>query len=154
MPSYTAGKPIQNVASGLYDCEIVKAVEKISEKGNTMIKMDVQIIKDDGSKGPIIWDYLVFIPKSFFKIDHVLLSIGTNPKPDEQINVEAHDLIGAKGVVEVGESEGDTADVRFNKIVRWVFGDEKQQFKSGAKTDKHIVAKSNGYAPDQDDIRF
>lgn len=148
MPTYTAGKAVQNVSSGIYDCEIIKAEEKISEKGNTMIKLDVQIIRPDGTRGPTIWDYLVFVPKSFFKIDHVLWSIGTKPKEGETINVEAGDFIGQKAVVEVGETDGDNASVRFNKIERWIYGDEKADFKSGKTKERHIQSKSNGYSPD------
>ena len=154
MPQYTAGKAVLNVSSGIYDCEILKAEEKISEKGNTMIKLDVQIIRPDGSRGPTIWDYLVFVPKSFFKIDHVLWSIGTKPKEGETINVDASDFIGQKAVVEVGETEGDNSSVRFNKIERWVFGDEKIDFKSGKTNAQHIQSKSNAYVDDRDEIKF
>ena len=168
MPTYKASEPkktpIYFVEPGTYEVEIKKAVEKISEKGNPTIKLDVSVLLEDGTTGPTMWYHLTFTPKALYRIDQVLSSIGRAVIPGEDVNVEAEDLIGEKGVCVIGVEAGQTnPDHQFNCVERWLFGDEKAKWlgnrrKPAAKTDKHIVAKSNGFvaqpADETDDIPF
>lgn len=164
MPTYKANEPKQAavyfVEPGIYEVEIKKAVEKISEKGNPTIKLDVEIVMPDGSVGPKMWEHLVFTAKAAWKIDQVLAAIGRAVIPGEDINVEPEDLLGQRAVCMIGEEPGQTnPDHRFNKIERWIFGDEKTRWISDQKKNKHIVDKSNGYVKqpkdqDGDDIPF
>jgi hypothetical protein len=161
MPSYKQEEPksagIFLVPPGKYEVEIVKATEKTSQSGNAMIKLECEIILGPDKKGPVCWDFLVFTPKASWKIDQFLASIGRKVVAGENVEVEALDLIGKLGVVEVGEEDGSTnPDQKFNNIERWIFGDEQAKWRA-PKADAHIVAKSNGYAPtpdETDDIPF
>ena len=168
MPTYKASEPKQAavyyVEPGTYEVEIIKAVEKTSQAGNPTIKLDVAVILEGGVEGPKMWEHLTFTPKAAWKVDQVLSSIGRAVIPGEDVSVEAEDLIGEKGVCLVGVEPGQTnPDHQFNCIERWLFGDEKAKWlgnrrKPAAKTDKHIIAKSNGFVAqpqdETDDIPF
>jgi len=168
MPTYKAPEtkqaPIYFVQPGTYEVEIVKSVEKISQMGNQMIKLDVAVILEDGVKGPTMWVHLTFVDKCLSIINEALLSVGRAVIPGEDITVEAEDLIGEKGVCVIGVEPGQTnPEHQFNCVKRWVYGDEKAKWlgnrrKPSAKQDKHIVAKSNGFVAqpkdETDDIPF
>jgi len=172
MPTYKANEPKQAaiyfVEPGTYEVEIVKAVEKTSQAGNPTIKLDVAVLLEGGTTGPTMWEHLTFTAKAGWKVDQVLSSIGRAVIPGEDVSVEAEDLIGEKGVCLLGVEAGQTnPEHQFNCIERWLFGDEKakwlgnrlaEMIHRAAKTDKHIVAKSNGFvaqpADETDDIPF
>ena len=155
MPTYIAGKPQARffVDSGIYKIKISECEEKISEKGNAMFKLICKIIMPDGSEGPDVWDFLVFLPKSAFKIDNCLWSIGRATVEGETVSVEPKDFIGKTALAEIGEKEGSiNPDHKFNCILRWIYGDEKREWieKNKPQTDKHIKAKANAYIVDAD----
>lgn len=169
MPTYKASEPKQAatyfVEPDIYEVEIKTAVEKTSEKnGNPMIKLDVAVILD-GAEGPTMWEYLVFTAKASWKIDQVMASIGKPTMPGEDVNIEPEHIIGERGVALIGEEAGSTnPDHRFNKIERWLFGKEKNDWLANkgkpkaVQVDTHIKAKANAYKPEvtdnDDDIPF
>jgi len=162
VPSYTASEPkraaVYYVEPGKYRVKVVNAVEKTSQNNNPMIKLDVQVLLPDGTDGPEIWEYLVFTAKSSWKIDQFLASIGRPVIPGEEVNVDCEDIVGEVGVALVGDEPGSTnPDHKFNKIERWLFGQEKEQYEKEQSESKHVVAKGNAYQPqpeDGDDIPF
>ena len=164
MPSYTAGEPkkaaVYYVEPGTYKVKIVQAVEKQSQQGNPMIKLDCQVLLPSGTEGPTVWEHLVFTPKASWKIDQFLTSIGRAPVPGEDVDIDPVDLIDEIGVAVIGDEPGSTnPDHKFNKVERWLFGAERKSYEEESKkTSNHVVAKGNGYQPqpkeDGDDIPF
>jgi hypothetical protein len=143
MPTYKASEPkkaeIYFVEPDIYEVEIKTAVEKISKSGNPMIKLTCTILLPDGSNGPEVWEHLTFTDKAAWKIDQVLTAVGIAYIAGQDIDVEANDLIGKRGVCLVGEEAGaENPDHRFNKLERWLFGDEKKEWLSGKKTSAAI----------------
>jgi hypothetical protein len=97
-----------------------------------MIKLTCTIIMPDGNDGPEIWEHLTFTEKAAWKIDQVLAAVEIAIVAGEDIDVEPEQLIGKKGVCQIGEEAGaENPDHRFNKIERWFFGDEKKAWLSG-----------------------
>ena len=79
---YTAGKPTASqfcVPAGEYSLTVVEAKEDTSKKGNDQIKMVLKVIREDGSDGPKLFDYLVFSENCFWKVDAFLKSCGEHP---------------------------------------------------------------------------
>lgn len=141
MPSYTQEEPKKSgtyfVAPGIYPVEIEKAIEKTSQAGNPMIKLDVRVLAGKDVEGPLIWDHLVFTPKASWKIDQFLASIGQAVVPGEEVSIEAEDLVGTSGVALIGEEPGaQNPDARFNTIERWIFGEELANWKKGKAAKK------------------
>jgi hypothetical protein len=141
MPSYKQEEPKKAgtffVTPGIYKVEVEKAVEKSSQAGNPMIKLECRVLLGDDGVGPILWDHLVFTPKASWKIDQFRASIGQAVVPGESVEIEAEDLVGKIGIAEVGEEDGTSnPDQKFNLIVRWVFGDERKEYMSGKKRTK------------------
>ena len=161
MPTYKQAEPKSNAAyfvePGTYPVEVVKAVEKESQAGNPMIRLDVQILLGKDELGPIVWDHLVFVPKASWKIDQFLASTGRAVIEGEEINIEADGLVGLKGIAVIGEEPGEkNPDQRFNTLERWVFGDERKKWIDAYKQSSHVKAKANAHAPKEveDDIPF
>jgi hypothetical protein len=148
MATYRASEPqkakIYFVEPDVYKVEIRKAIESISMKsGNSMIKLTCAIIMPDGSDGPEVWEYLTFTNDAAWKIDQVLAAIGYAVVIGEEVEVEADQLVGKKGVCLVGEEAGaENPNQRFNKIKKWLFGDEKKEWLSKGSS-KQTITPSN-----------
>lgn len=161
MPTYKQTEPKTRatyfVEPGTYPVEVIKAVEKTSNAGNPMIKLDVQVLLGKDVQGPTVWDHLVFVPKASWKIDQFLASTGRAVIDGEEVNIEADGLVGLKGVAVIGEEPGaENPDQRFNTLERWVFGDERKKWIDAYKQSSHVKAKANAHAPaeQEDDIPF
>jgi hypothetical protein len=139
VPTYRASEPqkatIYFVKPDFYEVEIRTAIEKNSERGNPMIKLTCGIIMPDGSNGPEVWEYLTFTEKAAWKIDQVLAAIGNAVIIGEEVDVEPEQLVGKRGVCLIGEEAGsENPDHKFNKIERWLFGEEKKEWLSHRKS--------------------
>jgi hypothetical protein len=101
MPSYKQEEPKSSgaffVEPGIYQVEIVNAVEKLSQNGNEMIKVITKVVLPNGGVGPEIHDHLVFTAKASWKIDQFLASIGQAVIPGEEVSIDADDLSGRDG---------------------------------------------------------
>jgi hypothetical protein len=160
MPSYKQEEPKSSgaffVEPGVYQVEIVNAVEKLSQNGNEMIKLICKVVLPSGGVGPEIHDHLVFTAKASWKIDQFLASIGQAVVPGEEVSIEADDLVGATGLAMLGEEPGQkNPDHRFNTLERWVFGDERAAWlakhgKGGSPVKREPAKKPT----EKDDIPF
>ena len=95
MPSYKASTPTErpdHVEPGDYQVEVVDAVETISKSGHEMIELKLKT-----SEGSYLYDFLVFIPTAFWKIDAFRAATGEDVTPDEDVEITADDLIGRTG---------------------------------------------------------
>lgn len=144
MPSYTQTEPSNfTLPDGKYTVEIESAETKISQppKNNEYIRMKCRVQMPNGTKGPAVFDNMVFTPKSAWKIDQIRESLGTTIVPGETANVEPEDLIGKRGVVILKTNE----DTGYNEVDRWVTPKELAAVQTAIKS---AVPK------DGDDIPF
>lgn len=100
MPSYKASEPSvapEAVKPGEYNCEIINAEEGKSQSGgNPIISLKLRLENE-----AVLYDRLVFTPSAFWKIDSFRASIGQKVVPDEEVNIEADELIGKTARIRV-----------------------------------------------------
>jgi hypothetical protein len=134
MPSYTQTEPTQNytIPDGKYKIEIEAAETKISPKtSNEYIRCKCRVTLRDGTRGPAIYDNLVFALKSLWKVDQAREAVGYAVVPGEPCTLEPEDLIGKKAVVIVKTDES----TGYNVIDRWVSAKELAAVKAAKDAD-------------------
>lgn len=117
MPTYKASDIATRpdfVEPGDYTVEVIHAEETVSQKGHDMIELKLRV----EPSGAILFDHLVFMPNSFWKIDAFRVATGEQVTPDEDVEVIADDLIGRTGRVRlmVEEYKGR----KRNKVAAWL----------------------------------
>jgi hypothetical protein len=116
MPSYTASTPTErpdHVEPGDYPVEVIDAIETVSKTGHEMIELKLKT-----SAGSYLYDFLVFIPNAFWKIDSFRAATGEAVTPDQDVEIAADDLLGRTGTVRliVEEYKGK----KRNKVAAWL----------------------------------
>jgi len=100
MPSYKASEPSvapEAVKPGEYHCEIINAEEGKSQSGgNPIISLKLRLENE-----AVLYDRLVFTPSAFWKIDSFRAAIGQKVIPDEEVNIEADELVGQTARIRV-----------------------------------------------------
>ena len=119
---FKAGKPETaefHVAPGDYQLRVIEAQEDTSKAGNEMIKLRLRVIKDDGTDGPALFDYLVFNEASFWKVNAFLKACDRHPGEGKSIDIEAEDCIGweCEATLCVETYEGKKS----NKVTSYLF---------------------------------
>ena len=117
MPTYKASDIATRpdfVEPGDYTVEVIHAEETVSQKGHDMIELKLRV----EPSGAILFDHLVFMPNSFWKIDAFRVATGEQITPDEDVEVIADDMIGRTGRVRlmVEEYKGR----KRNKVAAWL----------------------------------
>ena len=67
MPSYTASTPTErpdHVEAGDHEVEVIDAIETTSKNGHEMFELKLKT-----RAGSFLYDFLVFIPSAYWKID-------------------------------------------------------------------------------------
>jgi hypothetical protein len=121
MPSYTSSTPQErpdHVEPGDYEVEVVDAIETISKGGHEMIELKLKT-----SAGSYLYDFLVFIPTAFWKIDAFRAATGEVVEPDQDIEITADHVIGRTGTARLTVEEYNGK--KRNKVVAWIIGDVK-----------------------------
>jgi hypothetical protein len=141
MPSYTASEPAErpdHVPPGDYAVEVIDAVETVSKNGHDMIELKLRT-----GKGSILYDFLVFTPSAFWKIDAFRAATGEAIEPGEEIEITADNLIGRTATARLVAEEynGRTR----NKVAAWVIGAANGQKKNqnGANHAARITGSAN-----------
>jgi len=100
--------PTTLLEPGDYDFEITDAKEGRTERDTLRLKagtpkLDLKL-RIAGQVN--IYDHLYFAQSTYWKIDHLLKSIGKHPGEGEVIELDAFDLIGERGTVrlKIGKS--------------------------------------------------
>ena len=132
MPSYTASTPNErpdHVDAGDYQVEVVDAIETISKGGHEMIELKLKT-----SAGSYLYDFLVFIPKAYWKIDAFRAATGEVVSPDDSVEITGDDLIGRTGTARLTVEEYN--DRKRNKVAAWLTpkAGEQPASKPAAKT--------------------
>ncbi|MEI6818072.1 MAG: hypothetical protein WCL19_00575 [Verrucomicrobiota bacterium] len=121
MPSYTSSTPSERpefVEPGDYQVEIIDAIETISKGGHDMIELKLKT-----SAGSYLYDFLVFIPTAFWKIDSFRAATGEDVKPDQDVEISADHVIGRTGTARLTVEEYNGK--KRNKVVAWIVGTAK-----------------------------
>ena len=116
MPSYKASTPTErpdHVEPGDYQVEVVDAIETTSRNGHEMIELKLRTVE-----GSYLYDFLVFIPSAFWKIDAFRAATGEDVTPDEDVEITADDLIGRIGTARLSLEEYNGR--QRNKVVSWL----------------------------------
>jgi hypothetical protein len=116
MPSYNASTPTErpdHVEPGDYEVEVIDAIESLSRSGHEMIELKLKT-----SAGSILYDFLVFIPNAFWKIDSFRAATGEVVMSATDVEIIADDLIGRTGTARlfVEEFKGK----KRNKVAAWL----------------------------------
>ena len=116
MPTYKASTPTErpdHVEPGDYEIEIIDAVETLSKSGHEMIELKLKT-----SAGSYLYDFLVFIPNAYWKIDSFRAATGEAVTPDEETEITADDLVGRTGTARLVIEEYNGK--KRNKVVAWL----------------------------------
>ena len=116
MPSYNASTPTErpdHVEAGDYEVEVIDAIETVSKTGHEMIELKLKT-----TAGSILYDFLVFIPNAFWKIDSFRAATGEAVTPEDDVEITGDDLIGRTGNARliVEEYKGK----KRNKVAAWL----------------------------------
>lgn len=126
MPSYKASEPSvapEAVKPGEYACEIINAEEGKAQSGNPIITLKLRL-----ENGALLYERLVFTPAAYWKIDSFRAAIGDTVQPDEEVNIEADELVGRTGRIRV---VNETYEGRLrNKVAAWL-APAKQEKRDG-----------------------
>ena len=118
MPSYKASTPSErpdHVEPGDYEVEVVDAIETISKGGHEMIELKLKT-----SAGSYLYDFLVFVPSAYWKIDAFRAATGEVVEPDEETEITADHVIGRTGTARLTVEEYNAK--KRNKVVAWIIG--------------------------------
>ena len=116
MPSYTASTPTERpdfVEPGDYQVEVIDAIETVSKTGHEMIELKLRT-----SAGSYLYDFLVFIPNAFWKIDSFRAATGEEVTPEDDVEITADDLIGRTGTARLIVEEYNGK--KRNKVAAWL----------------------------------
>ena len=146
MPSYNASTPTErpdHVEPGDYEVEVTDAIETISKGGHEMIELKLRT-----SAGSYLYDFLVFIPSAFWKIDSFRAATGEDVTPEEDFEITADDVIGRTGTARLAVEEYNGK--KRNKVAAWLTG------KPGECPAPKAVAKpaTQPRSTEDDDIPF
>lgn len=130
------------LVAGYYRVTIAGAVEKNSKAGNPMIELTVRVDEPTRFVGRNMRDYLVFGPKTGWKIDQVLAAIGVSGEQGAKMKVSADMFIGESGIVRV-EMEPDDAGKEWPRIKGWLWGDRAEEAELGPFEKFTTAAKSS-----------
>lgn len=116
MPSYNASAPSErptHVEPGDHQVEVIDAVESISRSGHEMIELKLRT-----SAGSYLYDFLVFIPNAFWKIDSFRAATGEVVAAEDDVEITADDLIGRTGTARLIVE--DYNGKQRNKVAAWL----------------------------------
>jgi hypothetical protein len=116
MPSYNASTPTERpdfVEPGDYQVEVIDAVETVSKGGHEMIELKLRT-----EAASYLYDFLVFIPNAFWKIDAFRAATGEEVAPEDDVEITGDDLIGRTGTARLSVEEYNGR--KRNKVAAWL----------------------------------
>jgi Protein of unknown function (DUF669) len=119
--TYKSGSPqgpALFVEAGTYKLRVIDATEDTSKSGNDIVKLKLRVIKEDGAKGPALFDYLVLSEAACWKIDQFLAACGEHPGEGIQADLDTKKMIGweCEAELSVENYEGKKS----NKVTNYV----------------------------------
>ena len=121
MIQFKAGKPENKtftVPAGDYTLRVLEAKEDTSKSGNDMIKLTLAVVKEDGTNGVRVFDYLVFTEAARWKVDSFLLAAGKHPGEGKSLDLDTDEMIGweAEATLSIDKHEGKES----NKVAAYI----------------------------------
>ena len=155
MPRYIQSAP-QVLPEGIYPFEVKNAKEKLSANGNEMIELQLSI---EGSS-VVVYDNLVFTPKSTWKIDDFRCATGEVLTPGLQVDFTAMDCLGKSGKVQLVMEDFDGRSR--NKVSQYIVpssttsndGALPPPAASKAPAPRRSAQPEEGASPEEDSIPF
>jgi hypothetical protein len=132
MPSYTANTPTErpdHVEPGDYEVEVVDAIETLSKSNHEMIELKLRT-----EAGSYLYDFLVFIPSAFWKIDAFRAATGEAVTPEQDVEIVADDLIGRTGKARLSVEEYNGR--KRNKVAAWITGNSNSNQPAPSKSNE------------------
>lgn len=110
---------------GDYDFEIIDAKEGRTERDSLKLKANTPKldIKLRIAGQVSVYDHLYFAQSTYWKIDHLLKSIGKHPGDGEVIELDAYDLISERGTLRLRIGKSSTGQLR-NEVDAYTWGRE------------------------------
>ena len=118
MPTYRASEVSErpnHVEAGDYPVEVIDAVETVSKNGHDMIELKLKT-----GAGSLLFDFLVFTPAAFWKIDAFRAATGETVTPDLDVDLTPDDLVGRIGRARLIVEEYNGR--QRNKLAAWLTG--------------------------------
>jgi hypothetical protein len=144
MPSYNASTPTERpdfVEPGDYQVEVIDAIETVSKTGHEMIELKLRT-----AAGSYLYDFLVFIPNAYWKIDSFRAATGEAVSPEDDVEITADDVIGRTGTTRLIVEEYNGK--KRNKVAAWLTG------KATSATPKAPAKPATQATEQDDDIPF
>jgi hypothetical protein len=132
MPSYNANTPTErpdHVEPGDYEVEVVDAIETLSKSNHEMIELKLRT-----EAGSYLYDFLVFIPSAFWKIDAFRAATGEAVTPEQDVEIVADDLIGRTGKARLSVEEYNGR--KRNKVAAWITGNSNSNQPAPSKSNE------------------
>jgi len=128
-PRESVGEPL---VAGHYRVNISGAVQTKSKAGNEMIELTLTVDEPKSFAGRNLREYLVFGPKTGWKIDQVLAAIAAATEEGVKLDVVPETFLGESGIVRV-EMEPDRNDStkEWPRVKTWLWGDRADEAELG-----------------------
>jgi len=110
----TEFKPREVPPPADYQVRVIDATSKISQKGNDMIELVVEI-EDGKFKGERMWDYIVAGEWMVKKVGQILSAMGEDPSV--KLNLTPDTFKGKRGLVSTKVDE-DRAVIKYWKVAK------------------------------------
>lgn len=117
-PSGGQSAALSSIKAGIYPCEIVGAVERISKSGNTQHNLRARVYDEQNDDWEDFWELLTFSSKAQWKLEEVMQALGIGFTIGVAIDVEASDWVGRTGKLVLKEEMEDGR--KRLRIGRWV----------------------------------
>ena len=116
MPHYTSSTPTErpdHVEAGDHEVEVVDAIEATSRSNHEMIELKLRT-----SAGSYLYDFLVFTPSAYWKIDAFRAATGESVTPEQDVEITADGLVGRSGRARLVVEEYNGR--KRNKVAAWI----------------------------------
>jgi len=147
MPSYMSSAPTErpdHVEAGDHEVEVVDATETLSRSNHEMIELKLRT-----SAGSHLYDFLVFVPNAYWKIDAFRAATGEAVLPGQAVEIGAADLVGRTGTARLTVEEYNGR--KRNKVAAWI---QPCGGKQAASPAAKPASKPPSPRDDDDDIPF
>lgn len=126
---------------GVYDFEVIDAVEKTSQGGNDMIEIDIKVYGDGGDFKKVR-DWL--LEKIEYRLRHFAETVGLVSEY-EAGELHAFDMIGKSGKVKLGIEKGTGSYPDRNKVTDYAPDENGVKAQKPAAQRQMATASSDGY---------